>query len=92
MKHAFDRASVLKTLRNGVEKGYWTVEDLDQPPEYTRYSFRERKKALIKSLGTNFDAGIHMPKFRNLLREEKEDSVHVEVIDPRDYLPPAKDA
>ena len=31
MKHAFDRSSVLKTLRNGVEKGYWTVEDLDIP-------------------------------------------------------------
>ena len=92
MKHAFDRASVLRTLRNGVEKGYWTVEDLDQPPEYTRYSFRERKKALINSLGTNFNQGIHMPKYRNLLRDESEDAIHVEVIDPRDLLPPTKNA
>lgn len=92
MKHAFDRASVLKTLRNGVEKGYWTVEDLDQPSEYTRYNFRERKKALIKSLGTNFDQGIHMPKFKNLLRDDSEQDIHVEVIDPRDLLPPTKNA
>ncbi len=92
MKHAFDRSSVLKTLRNGVEKGYWTVEDLDEPAEYTKYNFRERRKVLIKSLGNNFNEGVHMPKFKNLLRDPIEDAVHVEVIDPRDLLPPTKNA
>ena len=92
MKQAFDKASVMKTLKNGIDKGYWTLEDLDEPTEFSKYNFKTRQKALIQSLGTNFNPGLHMPKFRNLLREETEDSVHVEVVDPRDYLPPAKDA
>lgn len=93
MKSAFDRTSVIKTLRNGIEKGYWKLEDLDQPSQYTRYNYQERKKALIRSLGTNFNEGIHMPVHKNLLRDESGiDAVHVEVIDPRDLLPPAKNA
>ena len=87
MKPAFDKASVIKTLRDGIEKGYWSLEDLDTPNEYTQYTFRERKKALIASLGTGFSEGLHMPKHRNLLREDTEEAVRVEVIDPKDLLP-----
>ena len=31
MEQAFDKSSVINTLKNGVVKGYWTVEDLDIP-------------------------------------------------------------
>ena len=32
MKPLYDSASVTATLRKGVEKGYWTIQDLDTPP------------------------------------------------------------
>ena len=32
MKPLYDQAAVWQTLRKGVEKGYWTVDDLDIPP------------------------------------------------------------
>lgn len=32
MRPAFDLASVRKTLGHGVDRGYWTLEQLDKPP------------------------------------------------------------
>ena len=32
MQKLFD-ASVLALLRDGIKKGYWTLEDLDKPPQ-----------------------------------------------------------
>ena len=32
MKRLYDLSSVLSTLRKGIAKGYWTLEDLDKPP------------------------------------------------------------
>ena len=32
MKKLQDTASTIKTLRDGIAKGYWTLEDLDAPP------------------------------------------------------------
>lgn len=32
MKQLQDTASTIKTLRDGIAKGYWTLEDLDKPP------------------------------------------------------------
>ena len=32
MKQLQDTASTIKTLRDGIAKGYWTLEDLDTPP------------------------------------------------------------
>ena len=32
MKQLQDIASTIKTLRDGIAKGYWTLEDLDKPP------------------------------------------------------------
>ena len=93
MKPAFDKASVIKTLKDGLRKGYWTLEDLDKPTENSAYNFKVRKQALIQSMGTNFQEEVHMPKFKNLLRDDStDDAVHVEVVDPRDFLPPFKDA
>ncbi len=32
MKRLYNLSSVLSTLRKGIAKGYWTLEDLDKPP------------------------------------------------------------
>ena len=32
MKKAFDFAVVRRTLQHGIDRGYWTLEDLDRPP------------------------------------------------------------
>ena len=32
MKRLYDLSSVQSTLRKGIAKGYWTLEDLDSPP------------------------------------------------------------
>ena len=32
MERIFDQASVIKLLKDGIKKGYWTLEDLDTPP------------------------------------------------------------
>ena len=31
MEKAFDRIAVMMVLKNGIKKGYWTLEDLDEP-------------------------------------------------------------
>ncbi len=31
MEQLFDQASLIKTLKGGIKKGYWTLEDLDKP-------------------------------------------------------------
>lgn len=31
MEKAFDQSSIRLTLRDGLAKGYWTLENLDQP-------------------------------------------------------------
>ena len=31
MKPLYDQATIWATLRRGVDNGYWTVDDLDQP-------------------------------------------------------------
>ena len=32
MEPLYDASSVRQTLRNGIAKGYWKLEDLDTPP------------------------------------------------------------
>lgn len=32
MKKLFDLTSVRSTLQHGIDRGYWTLEDLDRPP------------------------------------------------------------
>ena len=29
----FDQVSLIKTIKDGIKKGYWTLEDLDKPPQ-----------------------------------------------------------
>jgi hypothetical protein len=32
MQRLYDLSSIRRTLRDGIAKGYWTLEDLDNPP------------------------------------------------------------
>ena len=32
MEKVFDRISVIKLLKDGIKKGWWTLQDLDKPP------------------------------------------------------------
>ena len=32
MKPLYEQATTWETLRKGIQKGYWTLEDLDTPP------------------------------------------------------------
>lgn len=78
MKKAFDPTSVRMTLRAGIAKGYWTLEDLDTPSS----GWEANAKAFR----------LHYPKceqpvYRNLLRDEPEPTV--QVSDPRDFTPTA---
>ena len=71
MKASFDKAAAMKILRDGVTKGYWTVEQLDNPPPGTKMLLREwSRHPMNKNLKTE------QPTYRNLLRdaEDNQDS------------------
>ena len=56
MKQLQDTASTIKTLRDGIAKGYWTLEDLDTPPPGSisknhRNLLREEPKAVQVEAG-----------------------------------------
>ena len=76
MKPAFDITSVLITLRKGVEAGYWTVEQLDQPSMGWRMN--------AKSFALHYPK-YQQPQYRNLLRDEPTPSERVEIVSPRDF-------
>lgn len=76
MKKTFDPLEVRLLLRRGVEAGYWTVEQLDQPSN----GWKMNAKAFA----------LHYPKYqqtqyRNLLRDEPTATERVEVVSPRDF-------
>ena len=33
MERAFDQVAVIKLLKDGIKKGYWTLKDLDKPSQ-----------------------------------------------------------
>ena len=64
MKASFDKAAAIKILRDGVTKGYWTVEQLDNPPPGTKMLLHEwSRHPMNKNLKTE------QPSYRNLLRD-----------------------
>tara|TARA_R100001224_G_scaffold40591_1_gene23282 strand:+ start:611 stop:874 length:264 start_codon:yes stop_codon:yes gene_type:complete len=82
MEKIFDRLSVMRTLKNGIEKGYWTLEDLDKPSPMW--------KEVVNSCNGHplYIKGYQGVKFENLARlkepipppvEEK-----VELTNPKD--------
>jgi len=76
MKKAFDPLEVRLLLRRGVEAGYWTVEQLDQPSMGWRMN--------AKSFALHYPK-YQQPQYRNLLRDEPTPSERVEIVSPRDF-------
>jgi len=60
----FNEIDALKALRDGLAKGYWTVEQLDNPPPGTKLVLDEfRRHPMAKNYKGQF------PSYRNLLRD-----------------------
>ena len=68
-----------RTLRDGVEKGYWTIEQLDHPS----LGFQDCTRVDRRT----FPDGYQGVQFRNLLRDAPPAEERVRVIDDKD-LPP----
>ena len=77
MQHAFDPTSVRLTLRKGIEKGYWTLEDLDTPS----MGWKENAERFQRNYPK-----YQQPLYRNLLRDA-EAAATVSLSDPRDFTP-----
>ena len=78
MDKAFDKASVIKTLRDGITKGLWTLEDLDIESQDSRYWRKEAKRNVPVS---DFDTACFMKPHKNLLRESNDEPIQsIEVI------------
>ena len=60
MQPLSDMASVMHTLRQGIEKGLWTLEDLDNPSMHWQENAKQYR--------INFPGKIPHP-YRNLLRD-----------------------
>jgi hypothetical protein len=63
----FSPYDAAKVLRDGIEKGLWTLEDLDNPPPGTRLSFAEYRRFLSDQRFVGQE-----PVYKNLLRELEE--------------------
>ncbi len=72
MEQAFDISSTIKTLRDGIAKGYWTLEDLDQESPDSRYW---RKEALRNVPVSDHGTAFFMKPHRNLLREHPDEPI-----------------
>ena len=71
-------ASVKHQLRDGVMKGYWTMENLDQPSP----GFVENTRVDRRTFGSGYE-GI---EFRNLLRDDPAPREAVQATpDPKDF-------
>ena len=82
MEKMFDRISVMRTLKNGIKKGYWTLEDLDKPSPMW--------KEVVNSCNGHplYIRGYQGVKFENLarLKEPPPPSVEekIELTNPKD--------
>ena len=83
MESPFDIAVTIKTLRDGIAKGYWTVEDLDTESPDSRYW---RKQALRNVPVSDHGTACFMKPHRNLLREHPDEPIHeIKVTEERDF-------
>jgi hypothetical protein len=61
---SFTETDAVKALRQGVESGRWTLEDLDKAPPGTAMNLAEfRRHPMAQNYTGKF------PEYRNLLRE-----------------------
>ena len=85
MERIFDQASVIKLLKDGIKKGYWTLEDLDKPsPGWTECVNNTKGNGV-------FPSEYKGVKFRNLARvktpkpKPKPPEEKVELTNPKDF-------
>jgi hypothetical protein len=64
MKRTFDTTSAVKILRDGIAKGYWTIEDLDTPSPGTQMNFADYRRFCVAQGYIGKD-----PVYRNILRD-----------------------
>jgi len=67
MRPTFNYSSACRILRDGVAKGYWAVEQLDNPSPGTETLLREWSRHPM-----NQSLKIQQPSYRNLLRDFEE--------------------
>jgi len=82
MQKLFD-VSIIKTLKDGIKKGRWSLEDLDEPPPGWT-------ECVLNTKGNPaFPQGYQGVKYQNLARveEPKPPEEKVELTNPKD-LPP----
>ena len=81
MQKLFD-ISVIKTLKNGIKKGRWTIEDLDQPPPGWKEVINDCKGNSL------FPQGYKGVEYQNLARVEEPKpppaEEKVELTNPKD--------
>ena len=83
MEQAFDISSTIKTLRDGIAKNYWTLEDLDTESPDSRYW---RKEALRNVPISDHGTACFMKPHRNLLREHPDEPIQEINVPPEQVL------
>jgi len=80
MKKAFDHITVIKSLKDGIKKGYWTINDLDKPPPGWTEVMNDCKGNPL------FPQGYQGVEYQNLARvkEPKLIEEKVQITDPKD--------
>ena len=80
----FDNISLMRTLKDGIKKGYWTMEQLDTPPPGWRDCVTDCEG------NPAFPKGYQGIQYKNLARQSQVIAEEkVEIIDPKD-LPTKK--
>ena len=75
-------SSIRKTLQDGVEKGYWRLEDLDRDSPGLQLLKNEMQMHRVYELRDH-----QFPEHRNLLRDYHPEAVQA-APDPRDFAEP----
>ena len=80
MERMFDQVSLIKTIKDGIKKGYWTLEDIDRPPPGWIEVVNVCKGNPL------FPQGYQGVEYQNLARveEPKPKQETIEIIDPKD--------
>ena len=81
MEQLFDQASLIKTLKGGIKKGYWSLEDLDRPPPGWKEVVNDCKGNPL------FPQGYKGVEYKNLARLEELKPVEekIELTNPKDF-------
>ena len=79
MERMFDQASLIKTIKDGIKKGYWSLEDIDKPPPGWTEEVNDCKGNPL------FPQGYQGVEYQNLARvkEPKPKQETIEIIDPK---------